>query len=57
MADLDVVKKRKSPLPWIILALIIVALLAFLLLNNNDEPAAITTPDAAYDSTAAPATR
>lgn len=54
MAELDVVKKKKSPLPWIILILIVLALLAFLLVNRSDDNAAVT-PGAAYD-TAAPGT-
>ena len=44
MADLDVQRKKKSPLPWILLALIILAVVAFLLWNNRDEIDNATTP-------------
>jgi len=34
MAELDVVRKKKSPLPWILLALLVIAIIAFLVWNN-----------------------
>lgn len=37
MADLDVVRKKKSPLPWILLGLLLVALVAFLIWNNTRD--------------------
>ncbi len=40
MAELHVVKKKGSPLPWIVLALLLLGLIAYLLLRNN-----ATTPD------------
>ncbi|HEX6911416.1 MAG TPA: hypothetical protein VF142_13510 [Longimicrobium sp.] len=46
MADIDIERKRKSPLPWI-LGLLALALLAFLLMRALDggdpEPAATVT--------------
>lgn len=36
MAELNVVRKKKSPWPWILLALVILAVLAYLLFRNND---------------------
>ena len=47
MADLDVVRKKKSSLPWILLALLLVALVAFLVWNNSRDndvaPAPVST--------------
>jgi F0F1-type ATP synthase assembly protein I len=40
MAELNVVKKRKSPLPWILLALLLLGLIAYLFLRNS-----AATPD------------
>ena len=44
MADLDVQRKKKSPLPWILLALLILALVAFLIWNNRDSIDNATDP-------------
>ncbi len=41
MAELHVVKKKKSPLLWVLLALLILGLIAYLLLRNE-----AATPDA-----------
>ncbi len=51
MADLDVQKKKSSPLPWILLILAILAVLAFFLLNRDPEVADDTITPALYDST------
>lgn len=48
MAELNVVRKKKSPLPWIILALLVLGLLAWLLLRNSDT---VTTIPATADTT------
>lgn len=37
MAELDVVRKKKSSLPWILLALLLIALIAFLVWNNSRD--------------------
>ncbi len=37
MAELDVVRKKKSPLPWILLGLLLLALVAFLIWNNSRD--------------------
>ena len=37
MAELDVVRKKKSPLPWILLGLLLLALVAFLIWNNTRD--------------------
>jgi lipopolysaccharide export system protein LptC len=44
MADLDVQRKKSSPLPWIILMLVALALLAFFLIRNNDGELNTTAP-------------
>lgn len=44
MAELDVVRKKKSPLPWILLALLLVALVAFLVWNNSNDADTAETP-------------
>ena len=44
MADLDVQRKKKSPLPWILLVLLIVALIAYLLWRNRDKIDNATDP-------------
>lgn len=44
MADLDVQRKKASPLPWIILIIVALALLAFFLVGRNDGEANRTTP-------------
>jgi hypothetical protein len=40
MAELNVVRKKKSPLPWILLAVLLLGLIAYLFLRNS---AATTT--------------
>lgn len=48
MAELDVERKKKSMLPWVILGLLLLALVAFLIWNNtrdNDVDAAPVTTD------------
>lgn len=45
MAELHVVKKKKSPLPWILLALLVLGIIAYLLLRT----------DSGVTNTAAPA--
>lgn len=50
MAELHVQRKKKSPLPWILLALIILALVAFLIWNNREKIDNATDPVTA-DST------
>jgi hypothetical protein len=44
MADINIERKRKSPLPWI-LGLLVLALLAFLLMRScgDDDPEPTTT--------------
>ena len=50
MAELDVQKKKSSPLPWILLIIAVLAVLAYFLLNNDkNETVDAVTP--AYDST------
>lgn len=49
MAELNVVRKKKSPLPWVLLALLVLGLLAWLLLRSGDT--VITTGPAAADTT------
>jgi hypothetical protein len=44
MAELDVQRKKASPLPWIILILVALALLAFFLIRNNDGELNTTVP-------------
>ena len=39
MAELDVQRKKKSPLPWILLIIAVLAVLAYFLLNNNNNDA------------------
>jgi hypothetical protein len=56
MADLDVQRKKTSPLPWIILILVALALLAFFLLRNNKDDGIDTTP-VATDTTVTTDTR
>ena len=51
MAELDVQRKKKSPLPWILLIVAILAVLAYFLLNNKDEVNNETIAPATYDST------
>lgn len=59
MAELNVVRKKKSPLPWILLALVILGILAYLLLRQAepDTTVAPTTTDTGYtyDSVNSPA--
>lgn len=44
MAELDVVRKKKSPLPWILLGLLLLALVAFLIWNNTRDTAVEGAP-------------
>ncbi len=37
MADLDVQRKKKSPLPWILIGLLLLAVVAYFLWNRNRE--------------------
>jgi hypothetical protein len=50
MAELDVVRKKKSPLLWILLALLVIAIIGYLIWNSSNQAATATTP-AAYDTT------
>ena len=43
MAELNVVKKRKSPLLWILLAILLLGLIAYLLSRNSAETPEGTT--------------
>jgi len=47
MADLDVQRKKKSPLPWILLGLLLLAIVAYFLWNRNrvDKDMTPTTYD------------
>ena len=36
MAELNVVRKKKSPFPWILLALVVLGIIAYLVFRNND---------------------
>lgn len=40
MANIDVQKKKTSPLPWIILILIILAVAGYFVWRNKNKPAA-----------------
>ncbi len=44
MAELDVVRKKKSMLPWLLLGLLLIALVAFLVWNNSKDDDAAATP-------------
>lgn len=37
MAELNVVRKKKSPLPWILLVLLVLAIIAFLMFRDSDD--------------------
>jgi len=37
MADLDVQRKKKSPLPWILIGLLLLAIVAYFLWDRNKE--------------------
>jgi hypothetical protein len=50
MAELDVVRKKNSMLPWLLLALLLIALVVFLVWNNSRDNN-VATP-AVTDSTA-----
>ena len=50
MAELDVVRKKKSMLPWLLLALLLIAVAVFLVWNNSRDNDVVTTP-VATDST------
>jgi lipopolysaccharide export system protein LptC len=54
MANIDVQRKKSSPLPWIILAVIILGILAYFLWSRNAHTAttpAVTDSTQVYDST------
>lgn len=51
MAELDVQRKKKSPLPWILLIIAILAVLAYFLLNNNNDAVEEGVAPVIYDST------
>lgn len=60
MAELNVVRKKKSPLPWILLALIILGIIGYLVWRNSegiDTIGAPTTADTTirYDTANTPA--
>lgn len=59
MAELNVVRKKKSPLPWILIALVVLGLLAYFLLRDAAPDTAVspTTTDTGYtyDSANSPA--
>ena len=44
MAELDVVRKKKSVLPWVLLGLLLLALAAFLIWNYTKDNEVETTP-------------
>lgn len=50
MAELDVQRKKKSPLPWILLIIAILAVLAYFLLNNNNDAVDEGVAPVTYDS-------
>jgi multidrug resistance efflux pump len=43
MANIDVQRKKSSPLPWIILVVLILAILAFFLWNRSRNAATTST--------------
>jgi cytochrome c-type biogenesis protein CcmH/NrfG len=43
MANIDVQRKKSSPLPWIVLAVIILGILAYFLWNRYNHTGATTT--------------
>jgi hypothetical protein len=51
MAELDVQRKKKSPLPWILLIIAVLAVLAYFLLNNNNDAPDDGVAPVTYDST------
>jgi hypothetical protein len=58
MADINIERKRKSPLPWI-LGLLALALLAFLLMRNRgdddvEQPATVVTDSITTTTTTTP---
>jgi hypothetical protein len=55
MADINIERKKRSPLPWI-LGLLLLALLAFFLLRgrDDDEPANGTVTDTTTAQTTGP---
>jgi preprotein translocase subunit SecF len=56
MADINIERKKRSPLPWII-GLLVLALLAFFLMRNRDDDADATggtTVDTTVSTTAPP---
>jgi hypothetical protein len=57
MADIDIERKKKSPLPWV-LGLLALALLAFLLMrgcsDDDPEPATVVTDTTTFTDTTTP---
>ncbi len=51
MADIDVQRKKASPLPWIILIIVALSLLAFFLIGKKDGELNRTTSPVTTDST------
>jgi hypothetical protein len=51
MADIDVQRKKASPLPWIILIIVALALLAFFLIGKKDGELNRNTSPVTTDST------
>jgi CHASE3 domain sensor protein len=51
MAQIDVQRKKKSPLPWIIIALIVLGALAYYLWSRNNDTNVIDTTNTTQDST------
>jgi len=52
MAELDVQRKKGSPLPWIILIIAVLAVLAYFLLNRDNDVVNEPVPPTTYDTTA-----
>jgi hypothetical protein len=50
MAELDVVRKKKSVFPWVLLGLLLLGLVAYLVWNNTRDNDAAAAP-AVTDST------
>jgi hypothetical protein len=55
MADINIEKKRRSPLPWI-LGLLALALLAFMLMRGGDDDAEVVEGTVVDTTTAATTT-
>jgi hypothetical protein len=56
MAEIEIERRKRSPLPWII-GLVVLALVAFFLLRGRgaEETEAVAPPTLATDSAASPA--